>query len=493
MHFHRYLRLNNVGLTTLQIVNMATYERLQDLQLNHNNIDDLDLLGAINFKNLENLYLQNVGLHKVDILNLKKFENLQILVLSDNDLEWTRLANANRTLFEIPTPLKNLDLQNTGLNNLAILGLNNLIHLFHLDVSHNKIEFISFNDFHLFFDSNTTADQHINKYRIYFYDLNLSNNWIKKIEPNSFESLIWLNILDLSGNALESQNDLDHIELSQFTNLLYLDVSNSNLTEFPLLSYGQEFVYILDTLILAGNKIENLSSTHFKYLTLLTKLDLHNNCIRNILDIGIFDGLSKLIYLNLSRNQIDDANLSRINFATCINLRHLNLSHNKIIAVRFNLLSGLNKLEVVDFSYNELIRIEASSFYLLTNLKSLYLFGLKSDADGKKKVIAEVNENFVFECKLLKFVYVSSIDLIVDNLESMVNSLRAMATGKVVNEAVYYNSINVIVDNFDYFVTDRDFACKFTILLLKHKIHLNLFSDFDMNVFFENCFSLDLF
>mgnify|MGYP003385270302 CR=1 FL=1 len=60
------------------------------------------------------------------------------------------------------------------------------------------------------------------------------------------------------------------------------------------------------------------------------------------------------------------------------------------------------------------------------------------------------------------------------------------------NEADYYKSINIRVDNYEYYKTEPKLACELTILLLSHRIHLNLFNDYDFSIFLENCFSQDL-
>jgi hypothetical protein len=318
----------------------------------------------------------------------------------------------------------------------------------------------------------------------------LQNNLIKKIEANSFYYVQNLGSLDLSRNMLASQSDLDNVKLAFFTYLTYLDMSNSNLSSFPvfnLVTTGYKLKY----LALASNQIESLSSVHFEQLQNLVSLDLANNCIRSIdaTTNGLFVYLSKLEALNLSSNFIDDASLGKMQFDALISLNTLNLSYNSIRTVSRFLFIGLKKLEQIDLSYNYLVSIETNSFYMLSVLKSVYLMDNGVDGEGMRP---NISGNFIYACGLIKFVYVSSLDMVTANLASFTGSLKAVEANKVVNGAVYYNSINIIVDNFDYYKKGTREACELTIYLLRYKIHLNLFSDFDFDVFVAFCYSLDL-
>lgn len=79
------------------------------------------------------------------------------------------------------------------------------------------------------------------------------------------------------------------------------------------------------------------------------------------------------------------------------------------------------------------------------------------------------------------------------NVDSLSSSLQATKANKIVNDAVYYNSINILVDDFDYYKNDKESVCELTIRLLKNRIHVNLFTDFEFDLFLFNCFSLSLF
>jgi hypothetical protein len=245
--------------------------------------------------------------------------------------------------------------------------------------------------------------------------------------------------------------------------------------------------YRLKYLSLARNRIQSLSFAHFVMLGNLETLDISNNLIQNIdAPNGLFSSLTKLSILDLDQNLLDDRNIVKIKFNDCFNLVYLNLSYNKLTSVNTGLFENLKKLELIDLSYNYLIQIESGSFYSLSSLKKLFLLG---DQMGK----TALNKNFKIECDSLSLIYISSIDFVVFNVEALVNSLQAVKTNKVVNEAVYYESINIIVNNFKYYQEQNltISPCLLTILMLKNKIHLNLYGDYDVDLFFVNCLFTD--
>lgn len=436
----------------------------------------------VNLTKLKSLYLKNVGLKFVDNLHLNEMRKLNVLNLNGNDLDWTRFNRTNR-LFQAYLPLTELYLSNTSLCELEILGLDQLNTLGILDLSSNRIEYIR---------SSVFEFKQVDKYgRGLLTMLNMANNLIRVIEAGSFTYLRGLSFLYLSQNMLNSHSDLDNINFGRFRWLYSLEFSNSNLTHFPLFSevFPTKISYELTLLDLSRNKIETLSSSHFQLLQNLVSLDLENNRIGEVHvdDEGLFSTLTKLEILKLSQNRLDNTNLAKVKFANCINLKHLNLSYNHLKIVDNNLFSALKKLEIIDLSYNGLIVIEAYSFESMLALKSLYL------NDDVSMGVVRLSDRFAHECDALKFVFVSSIEFVETNVEALIGSLKAVEAHKIVNGAVYYSSINIIVDNFDYYGRDERWSCKLTIFMLKAKIHVNLFSDIDFEVFLDNCYSLDLF
>jgi Leucine-rich repeat (LRR) protein len=480
------LSLNNIDINPLQIAPLTAYAHLERLDLGNNVKLEIDNMTFVNLTNLKSLYLRNVGLKFVDNLHLNEMRRLNVLNLNGNDLDWTRFNRTNR-LFQAYLPLTELYLSRTSLCELEILGLDQLNTLGILDLSSNRIEYIR---------SSVFEFKQVDKYgRGLLTMLNMANNLIQVIEAGSFTYLRGLSFLYLGQNMLNSHNDLDNINFGHLRWLYSLEFSNSNLTHFPLFSeiFPAKISYQLTLLDLSRNKIETLSSSHFQLLQNLVSLDLENNWIGEVQvdDEGLFSTLTKLEILKLSQNRLDNSNLAKVKFANCINLKHLNLSYNRLKSVDNNLFSALKKLETIDLSYNGLIEIEAYSFESMLALKSLYLNDDVSMRGGAS--VVRLSDRFAHECGALKFVFVSSIEFVEANVGALIGSLKAVEAHKIVNGAVYYSSINIIVDNFDYYGRDERWSCKLTIFMLKAKIHVNLFSDIDFEVFLENCYSLDLF
>lgn len=435
------------------------------------------IMSENNLNTIRYLYMSNVsGLNNLDQLNVNKISKLTVLDASHNDLDWSRF-NTSRPLFRNNyLALLELYLSYTSLPNLECLGLSNLKKLYIIDLSHNQIETIEPDQFGF-----------ENVGRTLLGTLNLANNRIKTIEIHAFDQLYGFIKLYLSENCFK--NGLENVDFNRFIWLDALEIANGNLCEIPQFNRLYTDVFELTSLVLPGNRLERLSSAHFEHLQNLVNLNLENNLIRTIDSSpskGLFYDLVRLEVVNLARNLIDDFNLDNLNLASCSNLRNLNLSYNNLSTLRSHLFSDLTKLETIDLSYNSLRQIEANAFYSLLELKMLYLVGVN--------VGVKISENFAFECKLLRFVYVSSVDFVEVNFDGLTSSLRAVEANKVVNGAVYYASINIIVDNYDYYKNERRFAsCMLTLRFLRHKIHLNLFSDFDFDVFFSSCYSIDLF
>jgi Leucine-rich repeat (LRR) protein len=107
---------------------------------------------------------------------------------------------------------------------------------------------------------------------------------------------------------------------------------------------------ILSNLNLDDTELENLINDIFNRTNVsqIVKIDITNNSITKIPEIIKF--FPCLTYLDLSRNQIQNiASLSQLK-----NLEVLILSNNKILNIWDNLYN-LNKLHILDLSYNKLI------------------------------------------------------------------------------------------------------------------------------------------
>jgi hypothetical protein len=93
--------------------------------------------------------------------------------------------------------------------------------------------------------------------------------------------------------------------------------------------------------------INNLKITNYK-----ESIDLILNQLIN----------SEIKSLDLSFNKLDNINIE------IKSIIKLNLSNNRLLIIKENQFSKLNKLEILDLSYNELFYIELNAFYGLNNV-----------------------------------------------------------------------------------------------------------------------------
>ena len=88
--------------------------------------------------------------------------------------------------------------------------------------------------------------------------------------------------------------------------------------------------------------------------------------------LQLFDGLDKLVSLNLSSNKIEF--LSASNFAKLTNLRKLTLASNRIHEISANAFEGLARLAELDLSDNPVFSVSPLAFDGLATLEHLHLF-----------------------------------------------------------------------------------------------------------------------
>ncbi|XP_059149093.1 toll-like receptor 4 [Physella acuta] len=162
-------------------------------------------------------------------------------------------------------------------------------------------------------------------------------------------------------------------------NLCFLDISESYGEIYTSTVRGLDNLKIL---LLAGNRISNLSYSFFDTMPGLETLDLSRNQILNdfIWNFGdrLFQKLTNLQQLELSFNSLNS--MSSKTFLYNRNLRELFLAGNRFRQIPFNLQYTPN-LRVLDLRFNDLITLTADVRYSLDKLATdnkgfnLYLEG----------------------------------------------------------------------------------------------------------------------
>lgn len=79
---------------------------------------------------------------------------------------------------------------------------------------------------------------------------------------------------------------------------------------------------------------------------------------------------------------------------------------------------------------------------------------------------------------------------IVKSLSPMIqrsdNSNRINTSGQFTKENIYFKSIYL-------FYPEKKIDCFLTLFFMMHNLHLNLFNQYDGDLFFQSCFYIDLF
>lgn len=137
---------------------------LKYLNVDHNSISELNALSLVNFLEVEHFSISHNQITEIPTFLFHKMKNLAII-----DFSFNKISNINIFAFSGHFAVQTINLSNNQLTVLErkCFGYDNLISLYHLD---------------------------------------LSSNLIAEIQPGTFSTLINLNILDLSHNKLKTIN-----------------------------------------------------------------------------------------------------------------------------------------------------------------------------------------------------------------------------------------------------------------------------------------------
>lgn len=198
--------------------------------------------------------------------------------------------------------------------------------------------------------------------------MDLSNNILSKIGPNTFSKLPQLRTLRLRGNRLtiSTISKLDSISTVE-----ELDLS-ANLFVGPLDSYTFPKMQSLKDLQLSHNSFSSIKMGSLEGLINLTSLSLHHNQI-DVIEDHAFIYLSNLISLDLSHNRI--VAVSGASLAHLPHVTDLDLRHNFLRALTADLIVPLKNLESLRLDDNDMSIVASDALKSDTILKRLTLSG----------------------------------------------------------------------------------------------------------------------
>jgi internalin A len=193
------------------------------------------------------------------------------------------------------------------------------------------------------------------------HKIQLTNGRLKAV-PTELEICEKIRDIDLFGNSIQEIPDWFYT----FKHLENLSLRSNHFKTIPTIVFTLENVKSLN---LSDNQIDTLIGNNFTNLMDIEKVDIGYNAISSI-PTGSID-YPKCKYLSIQGNKLKKFPVSVSSVNTLIKL---NLSENQISSIEDDAFLGLENLEELDLSFNELTYLP-SSLGALTKLKKLNLSG----------------------------------------------------------------------------------------------------------------------
>ncbi|XP_031638115.1 toll-like receptor 7 isoform X2 [Contarinia nasturtii] len=302
---------------------VAKLRRLQQLNLEHNNITEIS--GEA----------------------LAGLPSLRIFNISHNQLE--SLPNG---LFAGARDFQEIHLQHNKLFQIPRGLFHKLEQLLILDLSGNRLS------------SQHSIDNTTFSGLIRLIVLNLAHNALTRIDAKTFRDLYFLQILDVRNNSI------GHIEDNTFLPLYNLHTLNLAENRLHTINEGLfNGLFVLSKLTLNNNNIRNIASNAFKNCSDLKELDLSTNQLQEI-PMAI-QNLTMLRTLDLGENHISD--ISTGAFRSLNQLTGLRLIDNQIGNVTREMFTNLPRLSVLNLAKNRIQYIERGSFDTNNEIEALRL------------------------------------------------------------------------------------------------------------------------
>ncbi|XP_044762600.1 insulin-like growth factor-binding protein complex acid labile subunit [Coccinella septempunctata] len=201
---------------------------------------------------------------------------------------------------------------------------------------------------------------------VFVLDVDLSSNSIRMISSGTFAGIKKIESINLKNNSLAL---LSNDGFGELANLVTLTLSQNKIGDIePFAFRGLKSIKYLK---LDSNRINNISVV-FQNLTTLEHLDLSDNRI-SALKGSEFTNLTSLLELRLDKNKIKS--IPSLEFFGMLQLELLGLSSNLLSSYESQAFDGLTMLETLDLGNNQLTSIREKSFTSLHGLVNLNLTG----------------------------------------------------------------------------------------------------------------------
>lgn len=197
------------------------------------------------------------------------------------------------------------------------------------------------------------------------YAVNLSNDRLKILHPETFAHNKKLVLLTLANNPLKFPAADSQDYFLNTSSIQELDISYCNMKYIAANTFNNmPGVMYLN---LAGNNLSNMDPNTFKKLLDLEELDLSDNDIKSLPD-DIFSENNELATLHLSRNPVDTVYGLQIS-----DLLTLNAGQTNIRFIGPSMLNGMTYIANLNLSGNNIEKIHNQAFHKLVELNYLDL------------------------------------------------------------------------------------------------------------------------
>lgn len=338
------------------------------------------------FGRLSQLSIEFCKLQEIGEEAFANVANIQNLTLRTRNIDFTSMSLAAvQGVFSRLTHLESIDLSTNSIWELPVGVFCDLPALRSITLSYNHLQDLTQLGF--------AADPEDNSCSSEITSLDLSHNDVEVVASGALQGLSRLQELYLNNNQLGKVDDLAFEGLS---NLNTLDMSGNKLVALPENAFlpTPQLMYFRG----GNNSLSGLAPGLFRDLKHLVELDLsHNELKAEWLTESSFQGLIRLMVLNLSHNKIDKLDVQVLRdmysvqvlilhhnllteippsaFSSCVNLHKLDLSHNRLKVIEENAFQGVNVLSFLALDNNEILSVHSSAFTNLTSVQDLNLNG----------------------------------------------------------------------------------------------------------------------
>ncbi|XP_033754548.1 carboxypeptidase N subunit 2-like [Pecten maximus] len=345
---------NNYG-TTVRCRNKAISSVISGLPENTKRLEILSAQGASslsqttfdggNIKSVTSLLIQDSRIQSINDNTFSKFTNLNNLNLTQNSIR-----SITKNAFAGLNQLATLDLSSNDLQQIED-EFTPLIQLQHLDLSFNSITSIQNGAFNA---------------QVILNFLKLDSNKLQTVHGHTFQGLRNLRTLKIRSCGLHSlASDLFNI----IRILQTLDIGDNLIYQLPSTDTFQHIPSTLQHFIADGNQISVLVRHQFSRLNLNT-LDLSRNRISLLSHASFSECNIRNLYLSSnSVTSIEENALASL----APQLERLVLSKNPLQSIPLHVFDGLYRLIYLNLSTCSLTKLEDLQFQSLQSLRSLDL------------------------------------------------------------------------------------------------------------------------